>query len=123
MLALLALPCLALGGNEEELAEKLKGADAAFTAALGKVENLAQTNSIPPSVFGKASFKDAKALHGELPKAKSFSFSYRQGKTGVMDLAAKGRVLVAVKGGQVLAVVPATRANLAVAKKAMGAKK
>src|SRR4051812_15412845 len=50
---------------EADLVKALKDADAVFTAKVGKVEPLGQTNSIPASVFGKVSFKDPKALRGE----------------------------------------------------------
>src|SRR4051794_1735996 len=53
---------------EADLVKTLKAADAVFTAKVGKVEALGQTNSIPASVFGKVTFKDMAALSGALPK-------------------------------------------------------
>jgi hypothetical protein len=127
----LAFPLLALADPPKDKADKaeadlvkaLKDADAVFTAKVGKVEPLGQTNSIPASVFGKVSFKDPKALRGELPKATTFSFSYREGMTGLMDLEAKDDVIVAVKKDGVSVVVAASEANLALAKKALGQEK
>lgn len=43
----------------EALAKTFKDADAVFTAEGAKVKPLGQTNSIPASVFGEVTFKDA----------------------------------------------------------------
>jgi hypothetical protein len=131
LVAALAFPLLALADPPKDKAEKaeadvvkaLKDADAVFTARVGKVEPQGQTNSIPASIFGKVSFKDPKALRGDLPKAATFSYSYREGMTELMDLEAKGDVIVAVKKEGVTVVVAATEANLALAKKALGQEK
>jgi hypothetical protein len=103
---------------EEALAKALKEADAIFTAAVGKVSPQGQTNSIPPSTFGNVTFKDAKALRGTAPEA-AVPYSVREGMKHI-DLTAKGQVLVAVKKS-VTALVPATEANLALAKKVIEA--
>ena len=104
----------------EALAKSLKDADALFTADIGKVVTLGQTNSIPATVFGNVAFKDAKILKGKLP-AGPLSFSYREGGSMNWDLDAKGKVLIAANGKGVLAIVPATEANLALVKKATDA--
>ena len=108
---------------EDALAKSLKEADVVFTGKIGKVDPLGQTNSIPPSTFGEVTFKEAKALRGTVPEPAKFSYSFREGSTKNLDLKAEGAVLVAVKGKAVSVVVPATEANLALAKKAIeGAK-
>ena len=105
---------------DEALAKSLKDADVIFTAKIGKVEPLGQTNSIPPSTFGSIAFKDAQALRGTVPDGAKFSYSFREGTTRNLDLKAQGEVIVAAKGKGVIAIVPATEANLALAKKASG---
>ncbi len=104
------------------LAKSLKDADAIFTADIGKVKPLGQTNSIPASVFGNVTFKVDKTLTGKAPDG-ALSYSFREGSTINLDLDAKGKVLVASKGKGVLAIVSATEANFAVAKKAIEAAK
>ena len=106
----------------EALAKSLKDADAIFTADIGKVNALGQTNSIPASVFGNVTFKDAKALKGAVPEA-ALSYSFREGSAMNLGLEVKGKVLVATKGKGVLAIVPANEANLILAKKAIEAAK
>ncbi len=101
----------------EALAKAFKDADTVFTAEIGKVQPLGQTNSIPASVFGNVTFKNAKALRGAAPEG-ALSYSFREGSTTNLDLEAVGKVLVATKGKGVLAVVPTTEANLALVKKA-----
>jgi hypothetical protein len=111
------------GKVEAELVKALKAADVVFTAKVGKVDPLGQTNSIPASIFGKVTFKDLKAIQGALPKGATFSYSYREGMAQHLDLVATGQVLVAVKKDSVSAVVAATDANMALAKKTLGEEK
>ncbi len=119
----MGIPCaLADDKGQEALANSLKEADVVFTAKIGKVNPLGQTNSIPPSIFGNITFKEAKALRGTVPGAATYSYSFREGRKN-LDLEAAGQVLVAVKQKGVLAIVPASEANLAVAKKAIEAPK
>ena len=108
--------------SAEALAKSLKDADAIFTAEIGKVKMLGQTNSIPASVFGNITFKDPKMLLGKMPEG-ALSYGYREGLTKNLELGAEGKVLVAVKGKGVSVIVPATDANLALAKKAIEAAK
>ncbi len=107
---------------DPNLVMAFKDADLIFTAKLGKVQPLGQTNSIPASIFGNVSFRDVKPLLGKA-SAPSYSYVYREGMTQNMDLEAKGEVLVAVKGKGVRAIVPATEANLAIARKVLPAPK
>jgi hypothetical protein len=119
--SLIVMPCLSADEKANEaLAKSLKEADIVFIAKLGKVSPLGQTNSIPPSTFGRVSFKDAKALRGAVPEGATFSYSFRKGTTKNLELNADGPVLVAVKGKGVSVIVPATEANLALARKAVG---
>lgn len=106
--------------DQAALTKALKDADVVFTGKIGKVNPLGQTNSIPPSTFGNISFKEPKALRGTVPGAATFSYSFREGKQN-MDLEAAGPVLVAVKQKGVMVIVPATEANLALARKAIEA--
>jgi hypothetical protein len=115
---LLALAVSPEGKEDEALGRAFKEADVVFTAKVGKVSPLGMTNSIPASVFGEVTFKEAKALRGAVPEAAKFSYSCREGASN-MDLKAEGPVLVAVKGKGVTAVVPATEDNVAFARKAM----
>jgi hypothetical protein len=103
--------------DEAELLKALRDASAVFTAELGGVKPVAQTNSIPPTTRGEVSFKEAKPLRGKAGE-KVYGYTYREGATKNVDLGATGRVLVAVKDKDVLAIVPATEANLALVKKA-----
>jgi len=105
--------------DQAVLTKVLKEADVVFTGKVGKVNPLGQTNSIPPSTFGNVSFKEPKALRGKVPEAATFSYSFREGTTKNLDLEARGLVLVAIKGKGVSAIVPATEANLALARKAL----
>jgi hypothetical protein len=107
---------------DDALAKSLQEADVVFTGQIGKVNLLGRTNSIPPNTFGKITFKDARALHGAVEEAPMFSYSYKKGTTMNVDLEAKGQVLVAVKGKAVTVIVPATEANLALAKKVIEAR-
>jgi hypothetical protein len=109
------------GKEDEALARAFKEADVVFTARIGKVSPLGKTNSIPASVFGEVTFKEARALRGVLPEAAKFAYSHREGARN-MDLKAEGPVLVAVKGKAVTAVVPATEDNVAFARKAFEAR-
>jgi hypothetical protein len=102
--------------SEDLLAKSLKEADLVFTGKIGKVNPLGQTSSIPPSTFGNITFKEPKALRGALPQAMTFSYSFREGRKN-FDLEATGQVIVAVKQKGVLVIVPATEANLALARK------
>jgi hypothetical protein len=102
--------------EQEALAKSLKEADTVFTGKIGKVNPLGQTNSIPPSTFGNVTFKETKALCGTVAGGATFSYSFREGRKN-FDLEAAGQVLVAVKQKGVLVIVPATEANLALAKK------
>jgi hypothetical protein len=106
------------GPDPNLLTKAFQEADVVFTATVGRVSPIGMTNSIPASIFGEVTFKDVKALRGAVPGTAKFSFSYREGETQQMDLAAKGTVLVAVRQKGVSAVVPATDANLALVKKA-----
>jgi hypothetical protein len=103
--------------DDEALAKALKEADTLFTAKVGKVSVLAQTNSIPPATLGKVVFKEAKALRGTVAEDATYSYTYRKGTTKNLDLQETGMVLVAVKQKAATAIVPATDANLALAKK------
>jgi len=58
-------------------------------------------------------------MRGTVPEPAKFSYSFREGSTKNLDLKTEGEVLVAVKGKGVAIVVPATEANLALAKKAI----
>jgi hypothetical protein len=116
---LVAPPCSAQEKADDALAKALKEADVVFTGKIGKVNPLGQTNSIPPSTFGEVTFKEAKAMRGTVPEPAKFSYSFREGSTKNLDLKTEGEVLVAVKGKGVAIVVPATEANLALAKKAI----
>lgn len=127
---LLALPASADDKSDkadkeaaEALAKTLKEADTIFTADMGKVNPLGSTNSIPASVFGEVTFKDGKATKGTVADGGKYSYSHREGQTKNLDLGATGKVLVAAKGKSVTPIVPATDANLAVAKKVIGAEK
>jgi hypothetical protein len=108
--------------DQEPLLKTLKEADVVFTGKIGKVMPLGQTNSIPPSTFGEITFKEAKALLGKVADAPKYSYSYKEGTTKNVDLKTTEQVLVAVKGKGVSAIVPATEANLALAKKALEGK-
>ncbi len=108
----------AMAQDKDALTKSLKEADVVFTGKIGKVNPLGQTNSIPPSTFGNVTFKDTKALRGTVPGGATFSYSYREGATKNLELMAEGMVLVAVKQKGVTVIVPATEANLALAKKA-----
>lgn len=107
----------------EALAQTLKDADTIFTAQMSKMNPLGQTNSIPASVFGEVTFKDGKAMKGTVADDGKYSYSHREGQTKNLDLGATGKVLVAAKGKSVTAIVPATEANIAAAKKAAEADK
>ena len=100
----------------QALEKSLKEADVVFTGKIGKLNPQGQTNSIPPSTFGDITFNETRALRGKLPEGAKFSYSFREGMSN-MDLRATGRVLVAVKGKSVSAVVPASDTNLELAKK------
>ena len=102
--------------NEAALLKSLQEADAVFTAQIGGVKPISQTNSIPPSIRGEITFKDVKPLKGKADGAK-FGYSYREGTTKNLDLAAEGQVIVAVMQKGVTVVIPATEANLALVKK------
>ena len=108
---------------DDALAKALKEADVVFTGKIGKVNPLGQTNSIPPSTFGNVTFKDTKALRGKVPEGTTFAYSYKEDFTKNLDLTAAGAVLVAAKGKGVSVIVPATEANLALAKKVLEAAK
>jgi hypothetical protein len=108
--------------EQDALTKALKDADIVFTGKIGKVNPLGQTNSIPPSTFGNISFKESKALRGTVPEGGTFNYSFREGRKN-FDLKATGSVLVAVKQKGVLVIVPATEANLALAKKIIEAPK
>jgi len=110
-------------GTDAALVKALKDADVLFTGKIGKVSPLAQTNSIPPSTFGKVTFKDTKILRGVLPDGATFTYSYKEGTTKNLDLRTDGQVLVAVKQKGVAVVVPATEANLALARQVIEAAK
>jgi hypothetical protein len=110
------------GKDQADLVKALQAAENMFTAKVRKVEPLGQTNSIPASIFGKVTLKDLKPLSGALPKAATFSSSYREGMTQLMDLMASGEVLVGVKKEGVSMVVAATEANLAIAKRVLATK-
>jgi hypothetical protein len=122
---LLGLPLLApdAGGQEKQdkdnagLGKAFQEADAVFTAEVGEIKPLSRTNSIPPSIRGDITFKDVKSLRGT-PEGRKFAYTYRKGSTKNLDLAAKGRVVVAVRHKAVTVLVPATDANLALAKAA-----
>jgi hypothetical protein len=117
--AVLLVPCApAQEKADEALAKAMKEADVLFTGKVGKVNPLGQTNSIPPSTFGTVAFKDPKALLGKVPDGATFSYAFKEGTTKNLDLDAKGDVVVAVKGKGVTVIVPATEANLALARKA-----
>jgi len=105
------------------LAKAFREADAVFTATVGTVKPLGQTNSIPAGVFGEVTFKDAKAVRGTVPAVKAFGYGYREKAKQNLDLEAAGPVLVAVKWKGVVAVVPATEANLELAEKSVPAQK
>jgi hypothetical protein len=107
----------------DALVKGLKEADLIFTGKVSKVNPLGQTNSIPPSTFGDITFKEPKALRGTVPEAAKFSYSFREGTTQNLDLKADGEVLIAVKGKGVLVIVPASEANLTLAKKVIEAAK
>ena len=106
---------------DDALAKSLKEADVVFTGKIGKVNPLGQTKSIPPSTFGNVTFKDAKALRGKVPEEATFAYSYKEDFTKNLDLKAEGTVLVAAKGKGISVLVPATEANLALAKKVLEA--
>ena len=125
-----AVPAVALlaslaGGQEREapgpaaLAKAFREADAVFTATVGKVRPLGMTDSIPASLFGQVTFKNIKPLRGAAPASPTFSYSYREGATEQMDLMAAGTVVVAARQKGVSVVVPATEANLALARKTL----
>jgi hypothetical protein len=97
------------------LAKAFQEADVVFTATVEQIKPIAQTNSIPPSIRGDITFKDVEALRGT-PAGKKFAYTYKKGTTRNLDLGVKGRVVVAVKQKAVTALVPATEANLALAK-------
>src|SRR5438874_12328425 len=78
--------------DQAALTKALKDADVVFTAKIGKVNPLGQTNSIPPSTFGNVSFKDTKALRGTVAGAATFNYSFREGTTRNLDLDAAGPV-------------------------------
>jgi hypothetical protein len=123
VVGLLAVPSFSAQEKADDgLLKALKEADVVFTGKIGKVMPLGQTNSIPPSTFGEITFKDAKALLGKVADAPKYSYSYKEGTTKNVDLKATDQVLVAVKGKGVSAIVPATEANLALAKKALEGK-
>jgi len=107
--------------DEASLVTSLKEADLIFTGTLAKVHPLGQTNSIPASIFGAVTFKNLKPLRGSPPAAATFSYSYREGLTKNLDLTPDAQVLAAAKGKAVIAIVPATDANLALAKKTLTA--
>jgi hypothetical protein len=104
---------------DDALAKALKDADQVFIGKIGKVNPLGQTNSILPSTFGNITFKETKALRGQPLEAGPFNYSFKEGRKN-FDLGAKGQVLVAVKQKSATVIVPATEANLAIAKKAIG---
>jgi hypothetical protein len=101
--------------EQAALAKAFKDADLVFTAKVGKIDELGSTNSIPPSVFGKVTFKDVKALRGEAPESPTFNYSRREGSKQIV-LESKDTVVVAIRQKGVTVVVPATEANLALAK-------
>jgi hypothetical protein len=103
--------------DEAALLKSLKEADAVFTAKIGEVKLIAQTNSIPPSIRGDVTFKDVKALRGK-SEEKKYAYTYKEGTTKNLDLDAEGQVIVAVKAKGVSVIIPATEANLALVKKA-----
>ena len=123
LVGVLVLAPYAAAQDQAALTKALKDADIVFTGKIGKVNPLGQTNSIPPSTFGNVAFKDTKALRGTVPGGATFNYSFREGTTKNLDLDAAGAVLVAVKQKGVLAIVPATDTNLALAKKALEAPK
>src|SRR5207248_752795 len=103
-----------------ELARAFKEADLVFTARVAKVTPVGRTNSIPPSTFGNVTFKDVNDLRGKTPEPATFSYTYKEGTTKHLDLKSEGLMVVAVKGKAVSAAVPATEANLALAKATEG---
>lgn len=62
-------------------------------------------------------------MKGTVADGGKYSYSHKEGVTENLDLEATGKVLVAAKGKGVLAVVPATEANLALAKKVIDGEK
>jgi hypothetical protein len=120
LLGVLVMAPYSRAQDEAALSNALKDADIVFTGKIGKVNPLGQTNSIPPSTFGNISFKETKALRGTVPEGGMFNYSFREGRKN-FDLKATGSVLVAVKQKGVLLIVPATEANLALAKKVIEA--
>jgi hypothetical protein len=121
-IALLVL-CLSPEGKEDEaLLRSLKEADVVFTARIGKVSPLGQTNSIPPSTFGEITFLEPRALRGTVQEGVKYSYSFREGTTKNMNLKAQGLVLVAVKGKSVTVIVPATEDTIAFTRKAIEGK-
>ena len=122
-ISLALLGCFAFAQESDSpdpsvLLKALREADAVFTATISKVNPIGMTNSIPPSVFGEVTFKDIRPLRGAAPTLSKFSYSYKEGATGQLDLMAKGTLVVAVRQKGLSVVVPATEANLALAKKA-----
>jgi hypothetical protein len=107
--------------TNDALEKALKEADAVFIAKIGKVDPLGQTNSIPRSTFGTAKFTDTKALRGKVLEAALYSYSFREGAKNI-NLKLDGQVLVAAKQLGLSVIVPASEANLALAKKVIEAK-
>jgi H2-forming N5,N10-methylenetetrahydromethanopterin dehydrogenase-like enzyme len=100
-----------------DLAKAFKDADVVFTATIGKVQPMGHTNNILITAFGKVTFKDLKALRGALPEVATFSYSCTDGVTLNFDLSLQGQVIVAAKQKGVIAIVPSTDPNLALANK------
>ena len=67
--------------------------------------------------------KDVKALRGALPEAATLSYSCTDGVTPNFDLSLQGQVIVAAKQKAVIAIVPATDPNLALANMTVGGRK
>jgi hypothetical protein len=111
------------GGKEKEgpdqasLAKAFREADAVFTAKVKEVNPQGMTNSIPATVFGTVTFKDVKPVRGAAPEGLTFSYSYREGASKHLNLAATVPVVVATRQKAVTVIVPATEANLALAAK------
>ena len=114
----------------EALVKSLAAADAIFTAegyAVERVENNPASRAC--HLIDKVTFKEGKPLKGKVTNEGVYFHDPRDilpkrvPEPLNLEFKAKGKLLVAVKGERVLAVVPATDANLALAKKAAEEKK
>ena len=103
--------------DNEHLRTSLQDADLIFTGKIQKATVEVRAKTKPQIIFGTITFTGVKALRGKVTQDATFGYSYQETVTKDLDLRLSGKVLVAVSKGGVTALVPATQANLTLARK------